>query len=133
MPFGKHKGKKMIDVPDNWFTWYLANGSPGNVMEYAIKNKNAFEPVTTTTPKVSYSNSEEIQVLEKEEERPFNIQSLKEYAAKRFIIKIDENTIRHLNEADLELIDLVATCVRNNETVAIVAGRKGYKYIIIKP
>lgn len=41
MPFGKHKGTKMIDVPASYLLWYLENGTSGNVMDYCIENKEA--------------------------------------------------------------------------------------------
>ena len=43
MPFGKHKGRKMIDVPPSYLLWYLENGSEGNVKDYCIENKEALE------------------------------------------------------------------------------------------
>lgn len=74
MPFGKHKGKQMIDVPAGWLLWYLDNGSPGNIMDYCKAREKAlrkeketgsdarFEPksyahtpseATKTSPKLS--------------------------------------------------------------------------------
>lgn len=40
-PIGKHKGERMIDVPASWLNWFLENGSPGNIMDYCIENKEA--------------------------------------------------------------------------------------------
>lgn len=35
MPFGKHKGKLMIDVPDNYLIFLYQSGlKPGNVKDY---------------------------------------------------------------------------------------------------
>ncbi len=43
MPFGKHRGVKMIDIPASYLLWYLENGSEGNVKDYCIENKEALE------------------------------------------------------------------------------------------
>lgn len=35
MPFGKYKGEKMIDIPDDYFIYlYKAGLQPGNVKDY---------------------------------------------------------------------------------------------------
>lgn len=41
IPFGQHKGKRMIDIPANYLLWYKSNGSPGNVKDYCIANEEA--------------------------------------------------------------------------------------------
>jgi uncharacterized protein (DUF3820 family) len=43
MPFGKHKGERMIDVPASYLLWWLENGKEGNVMDYCKENKEVLE------------------------------------------------------------------------------------------
>lgn len=43
MPFGKHKGERMEDVPVEYLHWYWHNGSPGNVKEYIAENMDALK------------------------------------------------------------------------------------------
>ncbi len=39
MPFGKYKGKAMIDVPDEYFLWLYTNGlKDGNIKDYIDDN-----------------------------------------------------------------------------------------------
>lgn len=39
MPFGKHKGKALIDVPDDYFLWLYTNGiKDGNLKDYIEDN-----------------------------------------------------------------------------------------------
>ncbi|MCT4642945.1 MAG: DUF3820 family protein [Bacteriovoracaceae bacterium] len=28
MPYGKHRGKRLIDLPENYVVWYYTNGLP---------------------------------------------------------------------------------------------------------
>jgi uncharacterized protein (DUF3820 family) len=44
MPFGKHKGKKMIDVPDEYLLWLLQEGNTyGEMLEYLQDNEEVFK------------------------------------------------------------------------------------------
>lgn len=44
MPFGKHKGKKMIDVPDDYLFWLLQEGNTyGEMLEYLQDNEEVFK------------------------------------------------------------------------------------------
>lgn len=44
MPFGKHKGKKMIDVPDEYLLWLLQEGNTyGEMLEYLKDNEEVFK------------------------------------------------------------------------------------------
>ena len=39
MPFGKHKGKRMIDVPAKYLLWLYENGlGAGDVKDYITNN-----------------------------------------------------------------------------------------------
>ena len=46
MPFGKHRGMAMVDVPASYLLWWLENGKPGNVMDYCIANKSVLQQET---------------------------------------------------------------------------------------
>ncbi len=39
MPFGKHKGTRMIDLPVNYLIWVLDVADPGTLKDYALKNE----------------------------------------------------------------------------------------------
>ncbi|MFA5934983.1 MAG: DUF3820 family protein [Candidatus Paceibacterota bacterium] len=42
MPFGKYKGKPMIEVPDEYLLWLYNNNKVfGNVLEYIMDNIEA--------------------------------------------------------------------------------------------
>lgn len=44
MPFGKHKGEQMSDVPVEYLHWYWHNGSSsGNVRAYIKENLEALK------------------------------------------------------------------------------------------
>ena len=44
MPFGKHKGKQMQDVPADYLIWLLDNGlKDGGVKDYITENKKVLE------------------------------------------------------------------------------------------
>lgn len=44
MPFGKHKGKKMVDVPDDYLLWLLQEGNTyGEMLEYLQDNEEVFK------------------------------------------------------------------------------------------
>ena len=35
MPMGKHKGKRLSEVPDSYFEWWLTTNTKGNLRDYA--------------------------------------------------------------------------------------------------
>lgn len=44
MPFGRHKGKKMIDVPASYLLYLLYEGlQEGDVRRYIVENEDALE------------------------------------------------------------------------------------------
>lgn len=51
MPFGKHKGKRMIDVPAKYFLWLFDEGvdHPG-VKQYIIDNLDALRKEAARVP-----------------------------------------------------------------------------------
>lgn len=48
MPFGLHKGKKMVDVPGHWLIWYRNTskgdiGSNRKLLDYIEDNMDVFK------------------------------------------------------------------------------------------
>lgn len=43
MPFGKHKGKKMEDVPASYLLWLRDQGTGGEVGQYIEDNMTALQ------------------------------------------------------------------------------------------
>lgn len=43
MPFGKHKGKSMEDVPASYLLWLRDNGVSGDVKDYIEENLSALQ------------------------------------------------------------------------------------------
>lgn len=44
MPFGKHRGKRMVDVPDDYFLYMYNEGFlTGRVFDYVIENLEAIK------------------------------------------------------------------------------------------
>lgn len=44
MPWGKHKGEKLINIPAEYLIWLLENNKcGGDVREYIIDNKEVLE------------------------------------------------------------------------------------------
>ncbi len=41
MPFGKHKGEKLIDVPDDYLLWLYENDKAGRLSDYIEDNLDA--------------------------------------------------------------------------------------------
>jgi uncharacterized protein (DUF3820 family) len=39
MPFGKHKGMKIVDVPDGYIVWMFENITPLEPLKTAIKSE----------------------------------------------------------------------------------------------
>lgn len=39
MPFGKHKGTRMIELPINYLMWILDKADEGTLKDYALKNE----------------------------------------------------------------------------------------------
>ena len=41
IPFGKHKGTKLIDLPASYLLWLLDNDKAGSIKDYILLNEEA--------------------------------------------------------------------------------------------
>jgi uncharacterized protein (DUF3820 family) len=46
MPFGKHEGKKMANVPASYLLWLYDNGCFGDIKEYIEDNMDSLKKET---------------------------------------------------------------------------------------